>query len=265
MRVGAESASDPAFRHWSERPLPSDYWEDFSAGARGWIANSQSQLPIQKGHALCRGPWIVDANHAPPGAGYLHLLMHIHTLEERLNAPYAREAGMYPDDFLRARGHAFIHGGFSRNLTNLLVRIRARGIMEMRGAEMTVLVQSQPDPQGPRANWVLTGQRFVLQEEWSEQELCLTADPSQWTFLGSRRDLTSLYGYVPLADVLADVNVSFIFVLFPILVEPVVAVADRHQAWAGRDYPVRENLLPEGEIEFDSVWFRYPRTTNSNV
>lgn len=242
---------------WGEGPQSGDYWEDFTKGSRGWIANSQSQLEIGPEGAICRGPWIVDANHAPPGAGYLHLLMHIHTLEERLHAPYTKESNMYPDDFLQEKRHAFIHGGHSRNLIGSKVRTKIRGQFNAQGSQVTVLVQAQPDPSGPRANWVFTGGHYEVSPDWSYQELTLAADPSQWTFLGSRHDLTNLYGYVPLEEVLRDVNVSLIFILYPLTIEPVHPVADRHLAWAGRDYEVRPESLPSGRVEFEHVWLKY--------
>ncbi|HWL51019.1 MAG TPA: hypothetical protein VNQ90_01190 [Chthoniobacteraceae bacterium] len=243
---------------WQGIPGPADYWEDFTEPQRGWIADSRSQLPIGPDGARCEGPWILDANHAPPGAGYLHLLMHLHMMEERLQAPYARASGMYPETFIKSKRHAFIHGGRSRNLVNTHIRIRLRGNVALRGSRMTVLVQSQPDAHGPRANWVNTGQHFIITPDWSDQELLLRPDPADWTFLGSRHNLTSLYGYVPIEETLANVNVSFIFVLYPLAIAAVEPVEDLHLAWADRDYTARRDLLPVGHVEFAYVWFHYP-------
>lgn len=254
----AMKAFDFARSAWKESPREGDYWEDFSGNPCGWIANSREQLIVDPEGAVCRGPWALDANHAPPGAGYLHLLMHIHTLEERLHAPYARQAGMYSDAFIRERRHAFVHGGHSRNLTNVRVRVRIRGEAALRGSQCTILAQGQPGLRGPRANWILTGQHYEITPEWSDQELLLTPDPSQWTFLGSRHDLTDLYGHAPIERVLEDVNVSLIFVLFPVVVEPESPVPDKHLAWADKDYFARRDLLPTGFVRFRYVWFRYP-------
>ncbi len=252
-----DDPSAQAALHWGAPPAPGDYFETFTDGPTGWIANSRSPLPVENGVAICRGPWIIDANHAPPGAGYLHLLMHLHTHEIRLYAPYARAAGMYPDDFIEGKRHRFIHGGYSRDFRNLRVRVRLRGKMNLRGAKLTMLVQGHPGCEGVRGNWILTGQSLTITPEWSEQELILTTDEAAWTFLGSRHDLTDLYGYVPIGDVLADVNVSIIFVLFPLTIEPLAPVADPHKAWAGQDYEARPDLLPEGEVQFDYVWFAW--------
>jgi hypothetical protein len=242
---------------WGGIPAGQDYWEDFTTAPRGWIADSRTPLTVSEEGARCEGPWILDANHAPPGAGYLHLVMHIHTIEERLHAPYAREANMYPDDFIAGKKHAFIHGGHPRNFTGARIRARIRGALESRGARLTILVQGQPDAKGLRANWVLTGQSFSVGSDWEDQEVILSADPSQWTFLGSRHDLVDLYGYAPIEAVLADVNVSFIFILYPVLVEPEQPVADKHLAWADKDYTARRDLLPAGSLQFDYVWFHY--------
>ena len=47
------------------------YVESFDNGAGGWIANRYDPLPVWDGIAYCYGPWYLDSNHAPPGAGYL--------------------------------------------------------------------------------------------------------------------------------------------------------------------------------------------------
>lgn len=244
---------------WGEYPASNDYWEDFASGSAGWVANSRSPLPVIDGVARCEGPWVVDANHAPPGAGYLHLLMHIHTQEKHLLSKHARKTQMYSNRLIEEGGHSFIHGNHSRDMRDLRVRIRVRGNVKMRGARMTVLVQGQPEMSEKRANWVLTNQEFSLTEEWSDQEVRLCPEPSSWTFLGSRLDLMDFYGgFAPVSEILSNVNVSFIFVLFPLNIEPVEPVDDKHRLWAGRDYPVRPDVLPEGWVEFESVWFRYP-------
>lgn len=61
-------------------PNPRSYVEDFDHGPGGWVrvVNNfapPAALPIKDGVVRCRGPWRVDYNHAPPGGGYLQLLM----------------------------------------------------------------------------------------------------------------------------------------------------------------------------------------------
>ena len=55
------------------------YVETFDHGPGGWVANRRDPLPVWDGVAYCFGPWFLDPNHAPPGAGYLHMLMFITT------------------------------------------------------------------------------------------------------------------------------------------------------------------------------------------
>ena len=55
------------------------YRETFDDGPGGWfgfINNAQGPKPleIRESCAVTRSPWWIDYNHAPPGAGYLHLL-----------------------------------------------------------------------------------------------------------------------------------------------------------------------------------------------
>ena len=51
-------------------------FDDDSGGWFGWISNSQGPKPleIRDSCAISRSPWWIDYNHAPPGAGYMHLL-----------------------------------------------------------------------------------------------------------------------------------------------------------------------------------------------
>ena len=58
---------------------PQVYLEDFDQGNGGWYADRHYALPVWDGVAYCHGPWFLDSNHAPPGAGYLHLVMWLYT------------------------------------------------------------------------------------------------------------------------------------------------------------------------------------------
>lgn len=56
------------------------YIEDFDRGPGGWMRvidnhSPVGALPVRDGVVRCQGPWWVDYNHAPPGGGYLQLLM----------------------------------------------------------------------------------------------------------------------------------------------------------------------------------------------
>ncbi len=60
------------------------YTEDFDDGPGGWLKvvdnwHVVTLLPVHDGAIWSYGPWWVDYNHAPPGGGYLQLLMCLNT------------------------------------------------------------------------------------------------------------------------------------------------------------------------------------------
>jgi hypothetical protein len=245
--------------------MPRVYEEGFEDGAGGWTADLRSPLPVWDSVAYCCGPWSVDANHAPPGAGYLHLLMYLLTHPRSISPETTAQHGV----------NRFVEGGCSRDLRDAKLSVRLRGIMDLAGplcnnhvpvprpdldgAQLLLLAQAQVErPQRTTANFVLTGQPFRITPEWSEQTVCLVPDPAQWTCLGARHDLTDTYGYSHIGDVLRDVNVDIIFVLFPLRVVPLGKVDDRDRQWAAKDYKVDMQYLPKGLVMFDSVRIQYP-------
>ena len=56
-------------------------FDDGPGGWFGWISNAAGMKPleIRDSSAISRSPWWIDYNHAPPGAGYLHLLYMLNT------------------------------------------------------------------------------------------------------------------------------------------------------------------------------------------
>ncbi|MBI3921465.1 MAG: hypothetical protein HY318_08625 [Armatimonadetes bacterium] len=240
------------------------YLETFDDGPGGWAADLRRPLPVWDGVAYCHGPWSVDANHAPPGAGYLHLLMYLVT----------REALVEPA--IRAYGeNRFIAGNYSTDLTNAKLTVRLRGMMDLTGplcnnapyeprpdvggAQLLLLVQGHV--QGPpetTPNFILTGQPFQITKDWSEQTVHLVPDPAQWTCLGARHDTTYVYGYGDIAEVLRDVNIDLLFVLFPLTIVPLGEVSGLHRQWAMIDYKVDMQHLPRGLVMFDTVKIEYP-------
>ena len=202
----------------------------------------------------------MDANHAPPGAGYLHVLMYLHTDA----AAVTQLEG----------ANRFVEGGFSTNLTNARVTARLRGTLDLAGplcnnqtprtqrdvGDVRLYLHVQARVKGPprtTANFMLTGQPFEITDEWSEQTVRLAPDPEQWPSLGARHDLREVYGDADIAEVLADVNHDIIFLLFPLNVVPVGQVDDLHREWAVRDYKVDMAYLPKGLIMFDTVQIEY--------
>src|SRR5258708_4860227 len=81
---------------------PATYVETFDHGPGGWISNRRDPLPIFDGAAYLFGPWYLDSHHAPPGAGYLNMLMYLYTKgakhNESLGGPNAFVRGNYPTD-----------------------------------------------------------------------------------------------------------------------------------------------------------------------
>lgn len=237
------------------------YLETFDDGPAGWVADIRSPLPVWDGMACCHSPWTVDANHAPPGAGYLHLLMYLLTDPEAARQFPAPEHGV----------NRFLAEGHSTNLTHAALTVRLRGALDLTGplcnnhrpvpcpdlggARLLLLVQARL----PRttANFVLSAQPITVTREWSVQTVRLTPDPAQWTCLGARHDLGAVYGYGDIAAVLRDVNVDLIFVLFPLRVVPVGPVDDLDRRWAAKDYKVDMQYLPKGLVMFDTVRIDY--------
>ena len=244
--------------------MPRVYTETFDEGAGGWIANLRSPLPIWDGVAFCNGPWSVDANHAPPGAGYLHVMMYLLTTPELVQSTDGQVGGR----------NRFVEEGYSRDLTNARVTIRCRGAIDLTGplcnnhrqepdptaggVQMLFLVQAKTEDASTTTNFVLTGQPLAITPDWSEQTIELVPDPEQWTCLGARHDLTEVYGNGDIGEVLRDVNHDIIFILFPLNVVPVGEVEDLHRQWAAIDYKVDVEFLPKGLVMFDRVQIEYP-------
>ena len=55
------------------KPVRRTYVETFDDGPGGWYGGRKFALPVWDGVAYCYSPWWVDANHAPPGAGWRRL------------------------------------------------------------------------------------------------------------------------------------------------------------------------------------------------
>jgi hypothetical protein len=222
------------------------YVEDFSAGAGGWGGwrrqGENVPLAIEDGVLRIDGPWGVDAYHAPPGGGYLALLAYLHTGDDTYVPDYAR-----PNHFLE-RGH-------STDLRGARFTVRMRGDLRLRGASVVLLAQSEVGD--VIANWVLTAQPLTVTPDWSEQTLTLDPDLAQWRCLGTRHDIAD-YGYAPIDDVLADVNVDLILVLYPLTVVPLKPTDDIHRLRPETDYEIDHAHLPDGHVEISSIRIDYP-------
>ncbi|MDQ6524493.1 hypothetical protein RB608_12820 [Nocardioides sp. LHD-245] len=221
------------------------YVEDFSSGVGGWGGwrrqGEHVPLAVEDGVLVIEGPWGVDAYHAPPGGGYLALLTYLHT-DDR-----------FVPDF--ARPNRFIEGRHSTDLRGARLSVRLRGHLRLRGAELVVLVQSEID--GVVANWVLVDQPIGVAADWAEQTVQLDPDPARWRCLGTRHDIAD-YGYAPIEDVLADVNLDLILVLYPLTVVPREPTDDIHRLRPEIDYAIDEAHLPDGRVEISSIRIDYP-------
>ncbi|MCX5660057.1 MAG: hypothetical protein NTW19_10090 [Planctomycetota bacterium] len=236
---------------------PKSYIEKFDQGPGGWLlwmAGGGGPLPpdLRRGAMVSRSPWGVDFNHAPPGAGYCHLLFCLPMIP----------ADKYPYHLLDpyTGPNRFVKGGHSRNLTDAKIKVRLRGQVDLKGAQLMLLAQADVGP--IRTNWTLTGQPLRITRNWSEQSLHLTPDPAQWTCMGVRSvgADTPNYGEAPIDQALLDVNVNIILILFPLDVRPFTGIGgDPHVLRAGKDYSLDRIRLPQGEVWLDTVRIDYAK------
>ena len=223
-----------------------EYVEGFDNGTGGWFgwisnAAGPQALEIRDSCAIARSPWWIDYNHAPPGAGYLHMLYSLLT---------GGKAGEHQREVAGENG--FVKGDFPTDFRNTRIALRLKGELKARGAQMVLLCQAVQD--GICSGWLLTGQPFAISSDWSEQTVTAAPDPTQWTCLGSRHDRTDFYGEIPLETVLRDVNTNILLVLHPLDVAPMGPVdGDPHHLRPQKDYPVWRSRLPEGYVLLDEI------------
>ena len=222
------------------------YTETFDRGPGGWwgwVSNSRGPKALERrpGIVVSRSPWWIDYNHAPPRAGYLHMLFCTFT------------RGPIAEHYQEVGGpNGFISAGVGTDFTNAKFTMRLRGELASRGADLALLVQATVGQL--TSAWVLTGQPIEVTAEWSEQTVVCTPDAAQWTCLGARHDRRDYYGRVDLPTVLHDVNCDIMLVLFPLDIAPMGEIdGDKHVLRAGKDYPVWRSRLPEGYVMLDTV------------
>jgi hypothetical protein len=196
---------------------------------------------------VSRSPWWIDYNHAPPGAGYLHMLYVLLTL-----GPFGEHQREVAGE------NRFVRGGFGTDFTNAKITLRLKGELLAHGAKLNLLVQSIQDRLC--SGWLLTGQPFEVTPDWSEQTVVAAPEARQWTPLGSRHDRTDSYGIIELSRVLRDVNADILLVLYPLHVAPMGPIAgDPHRLRPEKDYPVWRSRLPEGYVLLDEVRIEFPQ------
>ena len=222
------------------------YIETFADDPGGWLgwesnAVGPKALERQPGCVVSRSPWWIDYNHAPPGAGYMHLPFALNTTDTQ--GEHQRELGGV---------NRFVAAKHSTNFTDAHLSVRIKGELLARGAQFVLLIQGSHG--GICSGWALTGQPMEVTEDWSTQTITAAPDEQQWTAMGVRHDRADAYGRVDLRTVLADVNANIILVLFPLTIAPMGPLdGDPHLLRPGKDYPVWRTCLPEGYIMLDEV------------
>jgi len=218
-------------------------FDEGPGGWYGWISNAQGPKPleIRDSCAITRSPWWIDYNHAPPGAGYLHLLYMLNT---------AGKAGEYQREV--AGDNRFVDGNYPTNFANAKITLKLKGELEAKGAQLVFLAQAVQG--GLCSGWLLTGQPFHVTPNWTEQRVTCVSDTKQWKCLKSRHDRTDFYGEIPLETILSDVNTDILLVLTPLDVVPMGPIGgDPHRLRPEKDYPVWRSRLPEGYVLLDEV------------
>ncbi|MCX5659716.1 MAG: hypothetical protein NTW19_08345 [Planctomycetota bacterium] len=234
--------------------MPSkNYIETFDKDAGGWIGwigggGGPKALELADSAATTRSPWGIDINHAPPGAGYLHLLYVLLTTAAK-DYPAARFDPL-------AGPNKFINGDYPRDFTKARMTFRVKGDLRLAGSELALLIQCDEPIPGVRSNHTLHGQPIKVTKDWSEQTITLEPDEKQWTPMGVRKvgaDCAT-YGNAPIAAALKKVNVDIILVLFPLEIVPVTPPkGGLHDLRAGKDYAVDAAKLPAGYVTIDEI------------
>lgn len=222
-------------------------FDDGPGGWFGWVSNADGPKPLEihESCAISRSPWWIDYNHAPPGAGYLHLLYMLNT---------RGKAGEHQREV--EGENRFVAGAFPTDFSHARLTLRLKGELEAKGAQLVLLCQAVQG--GICSGWLLTGQPFRVTPDWSEQTVGAVPDPAQWTCLGSRHDRRDFYGEIPLETVLHDVNADILLVLYPLDIVPMgPQKVNAHLLRPEKDYPVWRSGLPEGYVMLDEVRIQF--------
>ena len=218
-------------------------FDDGPGGWYGWISNAGGPKPLEwhDGQLTSRSPWWIDYNHAPPGAGYMHMVFSLSTVGPQ--GEVYREVG---------GANRFIDQRCPTDFANAELTIGVSGELQALDSQLMLLIQGNVE--GITSGWLCSGQPFEVTGSLTKQTIVLDTDPANWTPLGVRHDRGDMYGLKPLDRVLADVNVNIMLVLFPLDVAPMGPLdGDPHMLRPERDYPVWRHRLPEGYVTLSDV------------
>ncbi len=218
-------------------------FDDGPGGWYGWISNAGGPKPLEwkPGRLTSRSPWWIDYNHAPPGAGYMHMVYSMSTQGPQ-GEVYQETGGK----------NQFVAEGLPMDFTGARLTASLSGQLQALDSRLMLLIQGRVE--GITSGWLCSGQPFEVGEHESEQSIILDPDPAGWTALGVRHDRGDMYGEKPLEQVLANVDVNIMLVLFPLDVAPMGPLeGDPHVLRPERDYPVWRHRLPEGYVSLSRV------------
>lgn len=193
------------------------YQTDLAAGGEsGWFTyplgfNGCKPLEIMSDEngvffARSKGPWWLDANHAPPGLGYLHLLA------------FAYSYDWSEDGVIQTSGSETL------DLRNATIHIRWRPVdLKLpQGAQIHLWFQTDAlgiDPvDSSRVNFLLMDQHLKanpVDSGWQETTLRLNDENSKYACMGSNPAKASLYSCaINASEALRGWNVNLGLVIF---------------------------------------------------
>ena len=226
---GCKQDSDPRLEFATVAGEQIVYEHHFSRGSGGWetvrysdvmLANARSCATTDTDQFSCttpviltdesmriESPWMLDANHASPGAGNLALLGWVY-LDGRYGSPTQKVRTL--------------------DLRDATLRVEMRKeALDVKDGHLYLWVQSEM-PDGMYVNLAYTAQPLDTLIDaggaWSPLEVLLAADATAWTCLGSSAARADTYRCDDVLKVASNVNFDFGFIILPVADVPDPAV-----------------------------------------
>lgn len=155
-----------------------------------------SFAPIIGGECVLSSPWWLDPNHAPPGAGYLNLLL------------YNYIDTIFPGN----------KAGIDLTGKTLYLELRSKSL-ELKQSKLLFWFQTKAS-NGKHINFAFTAAPIILDQNRTIVKLKLTNKPADWTCLGSSIDRANTYDCVSIAEAITNVNLDFGLVILPTSDDP---------------------------------------------